>query len=102
MSTKFTIYLQHYGIIRQLNVVRTLQQNRVLERKNQTIMNKVRLMLIDSRMSAFLWMEVAHTAVHLVNCSSAKSNQSLTPHKLLTWSQPNLSNIKKKLADNAS
>nr|GEV32484.1 retrovirus-related Pol polyprotein from transposon TNT 1-94 [Tanacetum cinerariifolium] len=54
-------YFDTVGISHQMSSVRTPQQNRVVERQNQTLVEAARTMLIFSRASLFLWAEAIAT-----------------------------------------
>nr|GEY73409.1 ribonuclease H-like domain-containing protein [Tanacetum cinerariifolium] len=49
------------GITHQMSSVRTLQQNRAVERRNRTLVEAARTMLIFSRAPLFLWAEAIAT-----------------------------------------
>ncbi|GJT81459.1 retrovirus-related pol polyprotein from transposon TNT 1-94 [Tanacetum coccineum] len=53
-----TEYYERVGIFHQKSVLETLQQNGVVERRNRTLMEAARIMLIFSKASMFLWAEV--------------------------------------------
>ncbi|GJR33705.1 retrovirus-related pol polyprotein from transposon TNT 1-94 [Tanacetum coccineum] len=57
------------GISHQASSVRTPQQNRVVERRNQTLVEPARTMLIFSRAPLFLWAEAIATACYTQNRS---------------------------------
>nr|GEZ90656.1 hypothetical protein [Tanacetum cinerariifolium] len=61
------VYFDSVGISNQMSSVRTPQQNRVVERRNRTLVEVARTMLIFSRAPLFLWAEAIATAwdVHL-------------------------------------
>jgi transposase InsO family protein len=48
ISKEFMDYCNNHGIKRQFSVARTPQQNGVVERKNMTIQEMARTMLMDS------------------------------------------------------
>nr|GEV43867.1 retrovirus-related Pol polyprotein from transposon TNT 1-94 [Tanacetum cinerariifolium] len=54
-------YFDSVGISHQASSVRTPQQNRVVERRNQTLVEAARTMLICSRAPLFLWAEAIAT-----------------------------------------
>nr|GEV78759.1 retrovirus-related Pol polyprotein from transposon TNT 1-94 [Tanacetum cinerariifolium] len=54
-------YFDSVGIPHQASSVRTTQQIRVMERRNQTLVEAARTMLIFSRVPFFLWAEVIAT-----------------------------------------
>nr|GEW35457.1 hypothetical protein [Tanacetum cinerariifolium] len=55
-------YFDSVGISHQVSSVRTPQQNRVVERRNRTLVEAARTMLIFSRAPLFLWAEAIATA----------------------------------------
>nr|GEW05095.1 copia protein [Tanacetum cinerariifolium] len=55
-------YFDSVGISHQVSYVRTPQQNEVAERRNQTLVEASRTMLIFSRAPLFLWAEAIATA----------------------------------------
>nr|GEY29771.1 hypothetical protein [Tanacetum cinerariifolium] len=55
-------YFDSVGISHQLSSVRTPQQNEVVKRRNRTLVEAARTMLIFSRASLFLWAEAIATA----------------------------------------
>ncbi|GKE72521.1 putative ribonuclease H-like domain-containing protein, partial [Tanacetum coccineum] len=50
------------GIKREFSVARTPQQNRVAERKNKTLIEAARTMLVDSKFPTTFWAEAVNTA----------------------------------------
>nr|GEX52116.1 integrase, catalytic region, zinc finger, CCHC-type, peptidase aspartic, catalytic [Tanacetum cinerariifolium] len=62
-------YFDSVGISHQVSSVRTPQQNGLLERRNQTLVEAARTMLIFSRALLFLWTEAIATACFTQNCS---------------------------------
>nr|GEZ45168.1 putative reverse transcriptase domain-containing protein [Tanacetum cinerariifolium] len=56
------VYFDSVGISHQMSSVRTPQQNGVVERRNQTLVEAARTMLIFSRAPLFLWAEAIATA----------------------------------------
>ncbi|GKB28219.1 retrovirus-related pol polyprotein from transposon TNT 1-94 [Tanacetum coccineum] len=50
------------GILRQYSVARTPQQNRVVERRNRTLIEAARTMLADSKLPTTFWAEAVNTA----------------------------------------
>nr|GEV48325.1 hypothetical protein [Tanacetum cinerariifolium] len=62
-------YFDRVGISHQVCSVRTPQQNEVVERRNWTLVEAARTMLIFSRASLFLWAEAIATACFAQNRS---------------------------------
>ncbi|GJU91617.1 retrovirus-related pol polyprotein from transposon TNT 1-94 [Tanacetum coccineum] len=57
-------YFNSVGISHQASSVKTPQQNGVVERRNRTLVEAARTILIFSRASLFLWAEAISTAVY--------------------------------------
>ncbi|GJX32846.1 putative ribonuclease H-like domain-containing protein [Tanacetum coccineum] len=55
------------GIKREYSVARTPQQNEVTERKNRTLIEAARTMLVDSLLPTVFWAEVVNTACYVLN-----------------------------------
>ncbi|GKD11648.1 putative ribonuclease H-like domain-containing protein, partial [Tanacetum coccineum] len=53
------------GIKREFSVARTPQQNGVAERKNRTLIEVARTMLVDSKLTTTLWAEAVNTACYV-------------------------------------
>ncbi|GKA80773.1 retrovirus-related pol polyprotein from transposon TNT 1-94 [Tanacetum coccineum] len=72
------------GIARHLTVVRTSQQNRVAERMNITLMDKVRCLLIQSGLPKTFLAEATCTAAYLINRSPSGAIEKKKPIEM--WS----------------
>nr|GEY12766.1 retrovirus-related Pol polyprotein from transposon TNT 1-94 [Tanacetum cinerariifolium] len=84
-------YFDSVGISYQVSSVRTPQQNRVVERRNRTLVEAARTMLIFSRASLFLWVEVIATACFTQNCSIIHRRFNKTPCELINGKKPDIS-----------
>ncbi|GKE10538.1 retrovirus-related pol polyprotein from transposon TNT 1-94 [Tanacetum coccineum] len=62
-------FYENVGISPQTSVARTPQQNSVVKRRNQTLVEASRTMLIFSKAPLFLWAEAINTACYTKNCS---------------------------------
>ena len=81
-SKEFMDYCNNHGIKRQFSVARTPQQNGVVERKNGTIQEMARTMLMDSKLTDMFWTHVVHTMVHIQNRVMLRKNTNKTPYEL--------------------
>nr|GEZ98306.1 hypothetical protein [Tanacetum cinerariifolium] len=72
------------GIARHLTVVGTPQKNRVAERMNNTLMDKVHCLLIQSGLPKTFWAEVTCTAAYFINRSPSRAIEKKTPMEM--WS----------------
>ncbi|GKE17404.1 putative ribonuclease H-like domain-containing protein, partial [Tanacetum coccineum] len=55
------------GIKREFSVARTPRQNGIAERKNRTLIEAARTMLVDSKMPTTFWAEAVNTACYVLN-----------------------------------
>ncbi|GKA35017.1 ribonuclease H-like domain-containing protein, partial [Tanacetum coccineum] len=61
------------GIKREFSVARTPQQNGVTERRNRTLIEAARTMLVDSKLPTTFWTEAVNTACYVLNRYSVVS-----------------------------
>nr|GFB14163.1 retrovirus-related Pol polyprotein from transposon TNT 1-94 [Tanacetum cinerariifolium] len=85
-----TEYYERIGIFHQKSVPRTLQQNGVVERRNRTLVEAARTMLIFSKASMFLWAEAVATACYTQNRSLIHTCHHKTPYDLVHNKKPDL------------
>ncbi|GKC18038.1 retrovirus-related pol polyprotein from transposon TNT 1-94 [Tanacetum coccineum] len=76
-------YYEGVGIFHQKSVLRTPQQNGVVERRNRTLVEAARTMLIFSKAPMFLWAEAVATACYTQNRSLIHTRHNKTPYELL-------------------
>nr|GEU49091.1 retrovirus-related Pol polyprotein from transposon TNT 1-94 [Tanacetum cinerariifolium] len=76
-------YFDTVGISHQMSSVRTPQQNGVVERRNRTLVEAARTMLIFSRAPLFLWAEAIATACFTQNRSIIHRRFNKTPYELI-------------------
>ncbi|GJR60826.1 retrovirus-related pol polyprotein from transposon TNT 1-94 [Tanacetum coccineum] len=79
------------GISHQASSVRSPQQNRVVERRNRTLVEVARTMLIFSHALLFLWAEVIATACYTQNRSIIHRRFDKTPYELINGIKPDIS-----------
>ncbi|GJS37439.1 putative ribonuclease H-like domain-containing protein [Tanacetum coccineum] len=83
-------YYKKLGIMQQFSIARTPQQNGVVERRNRTLVEAARTMLIFSRLPEFLWAEAVATACFTQNRSIINTRHNKTPYELLRGRKPNV------------
>nr|GFC45862.1 putative ribonuclease H-like domain-containing protein [Tanacetum cinerariifolium] len=71
------------GISHETLVARSPQQNRVVERRNRTLIEPARTMLIYAQASLFLWVEAVATACFTQNRSIIRLRHGKTPYELM-------------------
>nr|GFA73036.1 retrovirus-related Pol polyprotein from transposon TNT 1-94 [Tanacetum cinerariifolium] len=84
-------YFDTVGISHQMSSVRTPQQNGVVERRNWTLVEAARTMLILSHAPLFLWAEAIATACFTQNCSIIHRQFNKTPYELINGRKPDIS-----------
>nr|GFB28532.1 hypothetical protein [Tanacetum cinerariifolium] len=84
-------YCNTVGISHQMSSVRTPQQNGVVKRRNQTLVEAARTMLIFSLAPLFLWAEAIATACFTQNRSIIHSRFNKTPYELINGRKPDIS-----------
>ncbi|GJS79975.1 retrovirus-related pol polyprotein from transposon TNT 1-94 [Tanacetum coccineum] len=84
-------WYENVGITHQTSVARTLQQNGVVERQNQTLIEAARTMLIFSKALLFLWAEAINTACYTQNRSLICLRYNKTSYELMQDKKPDLS-----------
>ncbi|GBL75184.1 Retrovirus-related Pol polyprotein from transposon TNT 1-94 [Araneus ventricosus] len=86
-------FLKEQGIVHQLTVPYSPQQNGVSERKNRTLIEMTRCLLSEANLPQRFWAEAAMTATYLQNRLPTKP-KGKTPYELWTNHKPNLSHIR--------
>ena len=77
----FAKYLQECGIDAQYTMFGTPQQNGTVERRNHTLLDMVRRMLVNSSLPEFLWGGALKTVAYILNKVPSKSVPK-TPYEL--------------------
>ncbi|GJX75189.1 retrovirus-related pol polyprotein from transposon TNT 1-94 [Tanacetum coccineum] len=85
-----TDYYERVGIFHQKTVLRTPQQNDVVERRNRTLVEAARTLLIFSKAPMFLWAEAVATACYTQNRSLIRTRHCKTLYKLVHDKKPGL------------
>jgi len=78
-SVQFGEYCAGEGIQRHYSAPYTPQQNGVVERRNQMVVNTARSILRARGMPGYFWGEAVHTAVFLLNRSPTSALDGMTP-----------------------
>ncbi|GKE25036.1 retrovirus-related pol polyprotein from transposon TNT 1-94 [Tanacetum coccineum] len=85
-----TDYYERVGIFHQKTVPRTSQQKGVVERRNHTLVEAARTMLIFSKALMFLWAEDVATACYTQNRSLIHTRHYKTPYEMVHDKKPDL------------
>ncbi|GJZ38628.1 ribonuclease H-like domain-containing protein [Tanacetum coccineum] len=76
------------GIKREFSVARTPLQNGVAERKNRTLIEAARTMLVDSKLPTTFWAEAVNTACYVLNRALVIKPHNKTPYELIRGRPP--------------
>nr|GEW78410.1 putative ribonuclease H-like domain-containing protein [Tanacetum cinerariifolium] len=82
------------GIKREYSVARTPQQNGVAERKNMTLIEAARTMLVDSLLPIIFWAEAVNTACYVPNRVLVTKPHNKTPYELIIGRPSSISFIR--------
>ena len=94
VNQQLTQFYESMGITHQKSVPRTPQQNGVVERRNRTLVEAARTMLIYSKAPMFLWAEAIATACYTQNRSLIHTLHNKTPYELVHDRKPDLSSLR--------
>nr|GEY55378.1 retrovirus-related Pol polyprotein from transposon TNT 1-94 [Tanacetum cinerariifolium] len=75
-------------IKRELSNARTPQQNGVAERRNRTLIEAVRIMLVDAKLPDTFWAEAVNTACYVQNRVLVNKSYNKTPYELFNGRSP--------------
>ncbi|GJT23828.1 putative ribonuclease H-like domain-containing protein [Tanacetum coccineum] len=76
------------GIKREFSIARTPQQNDVAERRNKTLIEAARTMLVDSKLPTTFWAEAVNTACYVLNRVLVIKPHNKTPYELIRGRTP--------------
>ena len=93
-STDFNNFCELNGIRRQLTTAYTPQQNGVAERKNRTLMNMVRSMLLEKGIPKTLWGEAVRWSNFVLNRCPTFMVKDVTPSEAWNGIKPSVENFR--------
>ena len=93
LSTEFNEYLKKHGIQRRLTIAYNPEQNGTAERKNRTLLEMARCLLIQSGLPSSFWAEAVSTANYIRNRCPTRSLDGRTPYEAWTGGVPNVSHF---------
>ncbi|GJT65312.1 putative ribonuclease H-like domain-containing protein [Tanacetum coccineum] len=76
------------GIKREFSIARTPQQNGVAERRNRTLIEAVRTMLVDSKLPTTFWAKVVNTTCYVLNRVLIIKPHNKAPYELIHGRPP--------------
>nr|GFB92795.1 retrovirus-related Pol polyprotein from transposon TNT 1-94 [Tanacetum cinerariifolium] len=83
-------FFDEVGITQQFSTARTPQQNGVVERRNQTLVEAARTMLTFVNLPLFLWAKAITTACFTQKCLLIHKRFDKTPYELMNKRKPDI------------
>lgn len=68
-------------------------QNRLIERKNQSILEVSHVMLPNQKMQKFLWAEATYVVVYVQNMMPHQMLENRTPEEIFTGIKPDINHF---------
>ncbi|XP_021747543.1 uncharacterized protein LOC110713397 [Chenopodium quinoa] len=93
-NSRFDEFCRENGMNHNFSAPRTPQQNGVVERKNRTLEEMARTMLIASGLPRNFWAKAVNTACYILNRVTIRSIINKTPYELFRGRKPNISHLK--------
>ncbi|XP_070004735.1 uncharacterized protein [Nicotiana sylvestris] len=93
-NAKFAEFCDENGIYHNFYAPRTPQQNGVVERKNMTLEDMARTMLLSSKLPQSFWPEAVNTTCYIINRCMTKPLVEKIPYELLKGRKPNISHLR--------
>jgi hypothetical protein len=93
-SKEFMECYNNHGIKRKFSIATTPQHNGVVERKNRTVQEMDRTMLMDLKLTDMFWTQAVHTTVHIQNRVMLKNNTDKTPYELWKGRPTNINHFR--------
>nr|GEY82858.1 retrovirus-related Pol polyprotein from transposon TNT 1-94 [Tanacetum cinerariifolium] len=83
-------YFAAEGILHQMSVARTPEQNGIVERQNRTLVDAARIMLSAAKVPLFFWAEAIATACFTQNRSLVIPQHEKTPYHIINDQKPSV------------
>ena len=93
-SANFRDYCLAKGIAREFSPPYTPQRNGIAERRNRSLLDITRCLLMEKSLPAHLWGEAVKAAGDLLNLRSTKRHPDKTPEELFSGKKPSNSHLK--------
>ncbi|XP_021728379.1 uncharacterized protein LOC110695459 [Chenopodium quinoa] len=90
-NLKFDEFCTEHGMDHNFSAPRTPQKNGVVKRKNRSLEDMARTMLISSGVPRNFWAEAVNTACYILNRVSVRAITNKTPYELIKGRKPNIS-----------
>src|ERR1044071_5153459 len=89
-NKEFLTFCREHGIEHNFSAPYTPQQNGVVERKNRTLEDMARTMLLSSNLSQGYWVEAVNTACYILKRAMLRPILEKTPYELFKGKTPSI------------
>lgn len=93
VNKSFMEFYTRHGIKQEKSTPYSPQQNGLAERMNRTIVEKVRCMLLDSKLAKHFWAEAVYAAVNVINAIT-NSSTKMSPNEKWNGTKSNFAEFK--------
>ena len=94
ISIEFREYCEQLGIKHYTTTPYSPQQNGVVERRNQTVVEMARCLLKSVAVPSYFWTEAVKTAVYLLNRAPTRSLDGVTPYEAWHGHKPSVLHLR--------
>ena len=94
ISNEFEMFCNDRGIKRQTSTLRTPPQNRISKRRNRSIMDCARTLMMEKNVALKYWREAVSTTGYTLNQVQVKKSTHSTPFEPLYGCPPNVKYFK--------
>lgn len=92
-SKNFQEFCSSKGIARELTPPHTPQRNGVAERRNRSLLDITRCLLLEKSLPGHLWGEAIKAVGDILNLRSTKRYPEKTPNELFSGTKPSISHL---------
>jgi hypothetical protein len=93
-STEFMKYCEELGVKHYTTAPYSPQQNGVVERRNQSVVEMARCLIKSMGMPSYFWAEAVTTAVYILNRAPTRSLDGVTPYEAWHGRKPNVQHLR--------
>ena len=93
-SKAFSAFCSQKGITHELTPPYTPQRNGIVERRNRSLLDITRCLLLDKGLPGHLWAEAVKAASDILNLRSTKRYPNKTPNELFLGKKPTIAHLR--------